>query len=75
MSQIFLSRDSAVQLLMYGKRKPVSETIQKESLDSGTHQAAAVPDIGQLVLDVKAGHLRVFDLSEPDGTILRVYVS
>ncbi|MFM0630453.1 hypothetical protein [Paraburkholderia xenovorans] len=53
----------------------MSETIQMESLDSGARLAAAVPDMGQLVLDVKASRLRVFDLSEPDGTILRVYVS
>ncbi|MFL9912451.1 hypothetical protein [Paraburkholderia sp. RL17-337-BIB-A] len=53
----------------------MSETIQMESLDSGACPAAAVPDIGQLVLDVKAGRLRVFGLSEPDGTVLRVYVS
>ncbi|MFL9906843.1 hypothetical protein [Paraburkholderia sp. RL17-337-BIB-A] len=53
----------------------MNETIQWESLDSGACQAAAVGDIGQLVLDVKAGRLHVFDLSEPDGTILRVYVS
>jgi len=75
MSQIFLLRDRAVQFLMHRMRRPVNETHQMESLDSGAYQAAAVTDIGQLVLDVRAGRLRVFDLAEPDGTILRVYVS
>ncbi|MFL9906839.1 hypothetical protein [Paraburkholderia sp. RL17-337-BIB-A] len=53
----------------------MNETNQMESLDSGAYQAAAVTDIGQLVLDVKAGHLNAFELAEPDGTILCVYVS
>jgi hypothetical protein len=75
MQQIFLSRDRAVQLLMYRKRKPVCEIMRMESAESSAYRAAVVTDIEQLVLDGKAGRLLVFELVEREGTIFRLYVS
>lgn len=75
MRQIFLSRDRAVELLMYRKHESVDEIMGKVPSESGAYRAAAMTDIQRLVLDVKAGRLHAFDLAEPDGSILRVYVS
>jgi hypothetical protein len=75
MRQIFLSRDRAIELLMYRKRESGGEPMGKLPAESGAYSAAVMTDIQRLVLDVKAGRLHAFELAEPDGNILRVYVS
>jgi hypothetical protein len=62
-------------LLMFRKLKQVGVTTGKAPTESGAYSAAVMTDIQRLVLDVKAGRLHAFELAEPDGNILRVYVS
>jgi hypothetical protein len=60
---------------MHRKRNPDDEAMVKVPVESGAYSAAVMTDIQRLVLDVKAGRLHAFELAEPDGTRLRVYVS
>jgi len=75
MQQIFVSRDAAVRRLLSRKRELMSEAMQIDPAESDAHLAAVIAEIERLLLDVKAGRVRVFELVEHGGTILRVYIS
>jgi len=75
MQQIFVSRDAAIRRLLSRKSELMSEAMQIDPAESDAHLAAVIVEIERLLLDVKAGRVRVFELVEHGGAILRVYVS
>jgi hypothetical protein len=75
MQQIFVSRDAAVKRLLLRKRELMSEATQLDMVESDAQLAAAIAEIERLLLDVKAGRVRVFELVEHGGAILRIYVT
>lgn len=75
MQQIFVSRDAAVKRLLLRKRELMSEATQLDMVESDAQLVAAIAEIERLLLDVKAGRVRTFELVEHGGAILHVYVS
>ena len=53
----------------------MNETMPTGSVHSDRSDNAAIAHTEQLVLDVRAGRLHIFEFVERDGTVLRVYVS
>jgi hypothetical protein len=75
MQQIFLSRQRAVHELLLRSRELMNETMPTGSVHSDRSDNAAIAHTEQLVLDVRAGRLHIFEFVDRDGTVLRVYVS
>jgi hypothetical protein len=53
----------------------MSEAMQSDTAQSDARLAVAIAAIERLLLDVKAGRVRTFELVEHGGAILHVYVS
>ncbi|EUC20339.1 hypothetical protein PMI06_010019 [Burkholderia sp. BT03] len=68
MEQIFVSRASAIQRLLARRRELMSEVEYNPSL------AYSIVDVEQLLLDVRAGRLNVFQFTDGMGQICRIFI-
>ncbi|BFG81455.1 hypothetical protein PTKU46_94890 [Paraburkholderia terrae] len=68
MEQIFVSRASAIQRLLERRRELMSDVDHSPSL------AYSIVDIEQLLLDVRAGRLNVFQFTDGMGQTYRIFI-
>ncbi|HKR46157.1 MAG TPA: hypothetical protein VJU59_41945 [Paraburkholderia sp.] len=68
MEQIFVSRASAIQRLLERRRNLMSEIGYNPSL------VCSIGDVEQLLLDVRAGRLNVFQFTDDMGQICRIFI-
>ncbi|SIT43971.1 conserved hypothetical protein [Paraburkholderia piptadeniae] len=68
MEQIFVSRASAIQRLLERRRDLLSDVEFNPSL------AYSIADVEQLLLDVRAGRLNVFQFTDGMGQICRIFI-
>jgi hypothetical protein len=68
MEQIFVSRASAIQRLLERRRDLLSDVEFNPSL------AYSIADVEQLLLDVRAGRLNVFQFTDGMGQTCRIFI-
>ncbi|WP_042300116.1 hypothetical protein [Paraburkholderia kururiensis] len=73
MERFFMSRSRAISLLVETRQSMLAEADHSSSPPEAQRMRAAVDQINRLLLDVRAGRTREFELGSP--TPMRVIVS
>ena len=72
MEQFFMSRTSAIALIVNSRKSLLADAEERMPADAQRLHAAA-ENLTRLLLDVRAGRVNAFELNEP--TRMRVFVS
>jgi hypothetical protein len=72
MEQFFMSRTSAIALIVNSRKSLLAEAEERMPADAERLRAAS-EDLTRLLLDVRAGRVTAFELNEP--TRMRVFIS
>jgi hypothetical protein len=72
MEQFFMSRTSAIALIVNSRKSLLADAEERMPADAERLRAAA-ENLTRLLLDVRAGRVHAFELNEP--TRMRVFIS